>query len=45
VTVKQGPVERVADTTVTWTRLTPELLIFKVSNENRLETDLAFARQ
>ncbi len=77
--VKQRPVERVADTTVTWIKLTPaqlesqkrfgftadnikvrarfattftdhgmqvpQLLIFKVSNEIQLETDLTFARQ
>ena len=79
LTVKQRPVERVADTTVTWIKLTPaqlesqkrfgftadnikvrarfattftdhamqvpQLLIFKVSNEIQLETDLTFARQ
>jgi polyisoprenoid-binding protein YceI len=79
LTVKQQPVERVADTTVTWIKLTPaqlesqkrfgfaldnikvrarfvttftdhgmqvpQLLIFKVSNEIQLETDLTFARQ
>ena len=77
--VKQRPVERVAETTVTWIKLTPaqlesqkrfgftadnvkvrarfattftdhamqvpQLLIFKVSNEIQLETDLTFARQ
>jgi len=79
LTVKQRPVERVTDTTVTWIKLTPaqlesqkrfgftadnikvrarfattftdhamqvpQLLIFKVSNEIQLETDLTFARQ
>jgi polyisoprenoid-binding protein YceI len=79
LTVKQRPVERVAETTVTWIKLTPaqlesqkrfgftadnvkvrarfattftdhamqvpQLLIFKVSNEIQLETDLTFARQ
>jgi len=79
LTVKQRPIERVADTTVTWIKLTPaqlesqkrfgftadnikvrarfattftdhamqvpQLLIFKVSNEIQLETDLTFARQ
>ena len=79
LTVKQRPVERVADATVTWIKLTPaqlesqkrfgftadnikvrarfattftdhgmqvpQLLIFKVSNEIQLETDLTFARQ
>ena len=79
LTVKQKPVERVADATVTWIKLTPEqvesqkrfgftadnikvrarfgttftdhgmqvpqLLIFKVSNDIQLETDLTFARQ
>jgi len=79
LTVKQRPVERLADTTVTWIKLTPaqlesqkrfgftadnikvrarfattfidhgmqvpQLLIFKVSNEIQLETDLTFARQ
>ena len=79
LTVKQRPVDRVADTTVTWIKLTPaqlesqkrfgftadnikvrarfattftdhamqvpQLLIFKVSNEIQLETDLTFARQ
>jgi len=79
LTVKQRPVERVADTTVTWIKLTPaqlesqkrfgftadnikvrarfattftdhamqvpQLLVFKVSNEIQLETDLTFARQ
>ena len=79
LTVKQKPVERLADATVTWIKLTPEqvenqkrfgftadnikvrarlattftdhgmqvpqLLIFKVSNEIQLETDLTFARQ
>jgi polyisoprenoid-binding protein YceI len=79
LTVKQRPFERVADTTVTWIKLTPaqlesqkrfgftadnikvrarfattftdhamqvpQLLIFKVSNEIQLETDLTFARQ
>ena len=78
-TVKQKPVERVADTTVTWINLTPaqlesrkrsgfttdnikvrarlaktftdhgvqvpQLLIFKVSNEIQLETDLTVARR
>jgi polyisoprenoid-binding protein YceI len=79
LTVKQRPVERVAETTVTWIKLTPaqlesqkrfgftadnikvrarfattfadhgmlvpQLLIFKVSNEIQLETDLTFARE
>ena len=79
LTVKQRPVERGADATVTWIKLTPaqlesqkrfgftadnikvrarfattftdhgmqvpQLLIFKVSNEIQLETDLTFARQ
>lgn len=79
LTVKQRPIERAADTTVTWIKLTPaqlesqkrfgftadnikvrarftttftdhamqvpQLLIFKVSNEIQLETDLTFARQ
>jgi len=79
LTVKQRPVERVADATVTWIKLTPaqlesqkrfgftadnikvrarfattftdhgmqvpQLLVFKVSNEIQLETDLTFARQ
>jgi len=79
LTVKQRPVERVADATVTWIKLTPaqlesqkrfgftadnikvrarfattftdhgmlvpQLLIFKVSNDIQLETDLTFARQ
>ena len=79
LTVKQKPVERVADATVTWIKLTPEqveaqkrfgftgdnikvrarfattftdhgmqisqILIFKVSNEIQLETDLTFVRQ
>jgi len=79
LTVKQKPVERLADATVTWIKLTPEqvenqkrfgftadnikvrarlattftdhgmqvpqLLIFKVSNEIQLETDLTFVRQ
>jgi polyisoprenoid-binding protein YceI len=79
LTVKQKPVERVADATVTWIKLTPEqvenqkrfgftadnikvrarlettftdhgmqvpqLLIFKVSNDIQLETDLTFVRQ
>ena len=79
LTVKQRPVERVAEATVTWIKLTPaqlesqkrfgftadnikvrarfattftdhamqipQLLIFKVSNEIQLETDLTFARQ
>jgi polyisoprenoid-binding protein YceI len=79
LTVKQRPVERVADTTVTWIRLTPtplegqkrsgltadtikvrarlamtftdhavqvpQLLIFRVSNEIQLETNLTFGRQ
>src|SRR2546422_772603 len=79
LTVKQKPVERIADATVTWIKLTPEqvenqkrygftadnikvrarlattftdhgmqvpqLLIFKVSNDIQLETDLTFARQ
>ena len=79
LTVKQKPVERVADATVTWIKLIPEqvesqkrfgftadnikvrarfgttftdhgmqvpqLLIFKVSNDIQLETDLTFARQ
>jgi polyisoprenoid-binding protein YceI len=77
--VKQKPVERLADATVTWIKLTPEqvenqkrfgftadnikvrarlattftdhgmqvpqLLIFKVSNDIQLETDLTFVRQ
>jgi polyisoprenoid-binding protein YceI len=77
--VKQRPIERIAETTVTWIKLTPaqlesqkrfgftadnikvrarfattftdhgmqvpQLLIFKVSNEIQLETDLTFARQ
>jgi polyisoprenoid-binding protein YceI len=79
LTVKQRPIERIAETTVTWIKLTlvqlesqkrfgftadnikvrarfattftdhgmqvPQLLIFKVSNEIQLETDLTFARQ
>jgi len=79
LTVKQKPVERLADATVTWIKLTPEqvenqkrfgftadnikvrarlattftdhgmqvpqLLIFKVSNDIQLETDLTFVRQ
>ena len=79
LTVKQKPIERLADATVTWIKLTPEqvenqkrfgftadnikvrarlattftdhgmqvpqLLIFKVSNEIQLETDLTFVRQ
>ena len=79
LTVKQKPVERTADATVTWIKLTPEqvenqkrfgftadnikvrarlattfadhgmqvpqLLIFKVSNDIQLETDLTFVRQ
>jgi polyisoprenoid-binding protein YceI len=79
LTVKQKQVERVADATVTWIKLTPEqvenqkrfgftadnikvrarlattftdhgmqvpqLLIFKVSNDIQLETDLTFVRQ
>ena len=79
LTVKQKPVERLADATVTWIKLTPEqvenqkrygftadnikvrarlattftdhgmqvpqVLIFKVSNDIQLETDLTFARQ
>ena len=79
LTVKQRPIERLAETTVTWIKLTPaqlesqkrfgftadnikvrarfattftdhgmqvpQLLIFKVSNEIKLETDLTFARQ
>lgn len=79
LTVKQKPVERAADATVTWIKLTPEqvegqkrfgftadnikvrarlgttftdhgmqvpqLLMFKVSNDIQLETDLTFARQ
>jgi len=79
LTVKQRPIERLAETTVTWIKLTPaqlesqkrfgftadnikvrarfattftdhgmqvpQLLIFKVSNEIQLETDLTFARQ
>jgi len=79
LTVKQRPVDRLADATVTWIKLTPaqlesqkrfgftadnikvrarfattftdhgmqvpQLLIFKVSNEIQLETDLTFARQ
>ena len=78
LTVKQKPVERVAESTVTWIRLTPAQvesqkrfgfttdtikvrarlamtftdhgvhvpprLVFTVSNEMRLETDLTFAR-
>src|SRR3989442_8888169 len=79
LTVKQKPVERLADATVTWIKLTPEqvenqkrfgftadnikvrarlattftdhgmqvpqVLIFKVSNDIQLETDLTFVRQ
>jgi polyisoprenoid-binding protein YceI len=79
LTVRQKPVERVADATVTWIKLTPEQvesqkrfgftadnikvrarlattftdhgmqvpqqLIFKVSNDIQLETDLTFVRQ
>ena len=79
LTVKQKPVERLADATVTWIKLTPEqvenqkrfgftadnikvrarlattftdhgmqvpqVLIFKVSNDLQLETDLTFVRQ
>ena len=79
LTVKQRPIERIAETSVTWIKLTPaqlesqkrfgftadnikvrarfattftdhgmqvpQLLIFKVSNEIQLETDLTFARQ
>ena len=79
LTVKQKAVERLADATVTWIKLTPEqvenqkrfgftadnikvrarlattfadhgmqvpqLLIFKVSNDIQLETDLTFVRQ
>lgn len=79
LTVKQKPVERLTDATVTWIKLTPEqvenqkrfgftadnikvrarlattftdhgmqvpqLLIFKVSNDIQLETDLTFVRQ
>ena len=79
LTVKQKPIERLADATVTWIKLTPEqvenqkrfgftadnikvrarlattftdhgmqvpqLLIFKVSNDIQLETDLTFVRQ
>ena len=79
LTVKQKPVERLPDATVTWIKLTPEqvenqkrfgftadnikvrarlattftdhgmqvpqLLIFKVSNDIQLETDLTFVRQ
>ncbi len=79
LTVKQKPVERLADATVTWIKLTleqvenqkrfgftadnikvrarlattftdhgmqvPQVLIFKVSNDIQLETDLTFARQ
>lgn len=79
LTLKQRPVERVADSTVTWIRLTPsqvesqkrsglaadnskvrsrlamtftdhgvqvpQRLVFKISNEIQLETDLTFARE
>jgi len=79
LTVKQKAIERLADATVTWIKLTPEqvenqkrfgftadnikvrarlattftdhgmqvpqLLIFKVSNDIQLETDLTFVRQ
>ena len=79
LTVKQRPIERIAETTVTWIKLTPaqlesqkrfgftadnikvrarfattftdhgmqvpQLLIFKVSNDIQLETDLTFVRQ
>jgi polyisoprenoid-binding protein YceI len=78
LTVKQKPVERAVDATITWIRLTPEqveaqkrfgftsdnvkvrakfgtaftehgmqipqILMFKVTNEIQLETDLTFAR-
>jgi polyisoprenoid-binding protein YceI len=78
LTIKQRPVERVVDATITWVRLTseqveaqkrfgftsdnvkvrakfgtmftdhamqvPQILMFKVTNEIQLETDLTFAR-
>jgi polyisoprenoid-binding protein YceI len=55
LTVKQKPVERIADAKVMYLKLTPEqvghgmqvpqLLFLKVNNEVELETDLVFAKE